>query len=140
MDSHNFDISNAAPPPSVQHALRDDQQPNQAERDAFEQQLDAARVAAGLARRPGRKPPSNVSRADHDYIQAMMSGISTRRNLAPLTADKYVQMLYKVANYLGERGPSRSKPVMTMLRLDRSKCFQFRFPAAFSGGAWSTAR
>lgn len=35
-----------------------------------------------------------------------MSGISTRRNLAPLTADKYVQMLYKVANYLGERSQS----------------------------------
>lgn len=52
MDSHNFDISNAAPPPSVQHALQDDQQPNQAERDAFEQQLDAARVVACLPDAP----------------------------------------------------------------------------------------
>lgn len=41
MDSHNFDISNAAPPPSVQRAVADDQ-PNQAGEDAFEQQLDAA--------------------------------------------------------------------------------------------------
>lgn len=198
MDSHNFDISNAAPPPSVQHAVRGDQQPNQAEQDAFEQQLEAARVAdpAGLDRRPGRKPPSNVSRADRDYIQAMMNGTSTRRNLSPLTAEKYAQMLYNVANYLGERGQSLEAsddnalnqlsdtvfkenkhggialralqeqcggssavrrvraaasagagrtPVaptevdVPLIRLDRSKCFQFRSPAAFSRGAGSIA-
>ncbi|MEK9280987.1 hypothetical protein MTR72_15220 [Bradyrhizobium sp. ISRA442] len=107
MDSHNFAISNAAPPPSVQHAVPDDQ-PNQAAEDAFEQQLDAARAAdsAGLARRPGRKPPPNVSRADFNYIHEIMSGVSARRKLSPLTAEKYAQMLYKVANYLGERGQS----------------------------------
>ncbi|MGY3533242.1 MULTISPECIES: hypothetical protein [Bradyrhizobium] len=108
MDSRNFDIFHAAPPASVQHAVGDEQQPNQGEQYAFERQLDAARVAvpAGPARRPGRKPPPNVSRADYHYIHEMMSGVSTRRKLAPLTAEKYVQMLYKVANYLGERGQS----------------------------------
>lgn len=71
VDSHNFAISNAASPPSVQQAILDDQQANQAEEDAFERQLDPARVAdrIGLARRPGRKPRLNVSREDHDYIQ-----------------------------------------------------------------------
>ncbi|RXH32432.1 hypothetical protein XH84_14730 [Bradyrhizobium nanningense] len=71
MDSHNFAISNAASPPSGQQAVLDDQQANQAEEDAFEQQLDSARVGdpIGLARRPGRKPRLNVSREDHDYIQ-----------------------------------------------------------------------
>ncbi|WP_271608581.1 hypothetical protein [Bradyrhizobium sp. CCBAU 21359] len=81
MDSHDFAISNAAPPLSVQHAVLDDPQPNQAREDAFEQRLDAARAAdsAGLARRPGRKPPPNVSRADFDYIHEMMSGVSSCR-------------------------------------------------------------
>jgi hypothetical protein len=108
MDSDNFAISNAAPPPpSVRHAVRDDQ-PNQAGEDAFEQQLDAARAvdSADLAWRRGRKPPPNVSRADFDYIHEMMSGVSARRKLSPLTAEKYTLMLYKVANYLGERGQS----------------------------------
>jgi len=76
MDSHDFAISNAAPPPSVQHAVPDDQ-PNQAGADAFEQ-LDAARAvdSAYLARRPGRKPPPHVSRPDFNYIHEMMSGVS----------------------------------------------------------------
>ncbi|MBB4396550.1 hypothetical protein [Bradyrhizobium sp. ERR14] len=51
MDSHNSEISNAALPASVQHAVADDQQPNQAEQDAFEQQLDAALVAHPAADR-----------------------------------------------------------------------------------------
>ncbi|MGY4626993.1 hypothetical protein [Bradyrhizobium sp. USDA 4486] len=107
MDSHNFAISNAAPPLSVQHAVPDDQ-PNQAGEDAFEQQLDAARAvdSADLAWRRGRKPPPNVSRADFDYIHEMMSGVSARRKLSPLSAEKYTLMLYKVANYLGECGQS----------------------------------
>ncbi|WP_407193039.1 hypothetical protein [Bradyrhizobium sp. STM 3566] len=107
MDSHDFAISNAAPPPEVQHGVPDDQ-PNQTGAGAFEQQLDAARAvdSADLAWRRGRKPPPNVSRADFDYIHEMMSGVSARRKLSPLTAEKYTLMLYKLANYLGERGQS----------------------------------
>ncbi|TFV29779.1 MULTISPECIES: hypothetical protein [Bradyrhizobium] len=73
---------------SVQDAVLDDQQPNLPEQDAFEQQLDAARVAVptGLAQLFGRKPPKNVSRADHDYILAMVKAGSARRKLKPATA------------------------------------------------------
>jgi hypothetical protein len=73
VDLHNFKRSNAAPAPSVKHAALDDQQPNLAEQDAFERRLDGPRAADALrlARPPGRKPPRNVSRADHDYIHEM---------------------------------------------------------------------
>ncbi|MDI3567365.1 hypothetical protein [Bradyrhizobium sp. Arg816] len=108
MDSRNFKISNAALAPSVQHAVLDDQQPNLAEQGAFEQRRDAARVAdpLGLARRPGRKPPPNVSGADYDYIHEIVARVSTHRKLSASTAEKYLQMLYKVAAFLGKRGRS----------------------------------
>ncbi|MGY2843807.1 hypothetical protein ACVIWU_006317 [Bradyrhizobium sp. USDA 4509] len=59
-----------------------------------------------LDRRPGRKPPPNVSIEDRDYIYAVVKGTAKRRNLSSETAEKYTQMLYKAANYLGERGQS----------------------------------
>ncbi|ODM71639.1 hypothetical protein A6X20_40895 [Bradyrhizobium elkanii] len=59
-----------------------------------------------LDRRPGRKPPPNVSIEDRDYIYAVVKGTAKRRNLSSETAEKYTQMLYKAANYLGGRGQS----------------------------------
>ncbi|KRP85804.1 hypothetical protein AOQ72_03905 [Bradyrhizobium yuanmingense] len=96
MDAHKFDIS--AP---------DDQRTPL----SSDWMRHAGADPAGLARDPGRKPPPNVSRAAFDYIHEMMSGVSTRRKLSPLTAEKYVQMLYGVIS--GNAG-SRSKPVMIM--------------------------
>ncbi|MGY4473525.1 hypothetical protein [Bradyrhizobium sp. USDA 3364] len=107
MDSHDFDASGSAVSAPVQNADLEEQQAR-AEQDAFEQQLDAARMADSgrLHRHPGRKPPANVSGTDRDYIWAMMEGVSKRRKLSHASTEKYTQMLYKVAAYLGERGQS----------------------------------
>ncbi|NEV01928.1 hypothetical protein [Bradyrhizobium uaiense] len=107
MDSHDFDASGSAVSAPVQNADLEEQQAR-AEQDAFEQQLDAARMADSgrVHGHPGRKPPANVSGTDRDYIWAMMEGVSKRRKLSHASTEKYTQMLYKVAAYLGERGQS----------------------------------
>jgi hypothetical protein len=107
VDSHDFDASGSALSAPVQNADLEEQQAR-AEQDAFEQQLDAARMADSgrLHRHPGRKPPANVSGTDRDYIWAMMEGVSKRRKLSHASTEKYTQMLFKVAAYLGERGQS----------------------------------
>ncbi|KWV58272.1 hypothetical protein AS156_36375 [Bradyrhizobium macuxiense] len=91
----------------MQNADLEEQQAR-AEQEAFEQQLDAARMAdtARLHRRPGPKPPANVSGTDRDYIWTMIEAVGKRRKLSHATAEKYIQMLYKVAAYLGERRQS----------------------------------
>ncbi|MGY3443292.1 hypothetical protein [Bradyrhizobium sp. USDA 4473] len=105
VDSHDRDLSSVAASSPVQQDVSGDLRPEQ---EDFERQLQAAgsAVTAMLDRRPGRKPPPNVSIEDRDYIYTVVKGTAKRRNLSSETAEKYTQMLYKAANYLGERGQS----------------------------------
>ncbi len=67
---------------------------------------------AGLHRRPGRKPPANVSGTDRDYIWAMIEAVGKRRKLSHVTAEKYIQIFTRWQRTWA-REANRPKKLMT---------------------------